>query len=134
MVDGIPYKFTVDLRTGFYIADIHRDVRKLNYSMKPIRMTNADRSVDPQIVPFYFPREYKQKIHASLTKNTTEESLEHSLNNIYASYSKHYQFNRGDPDAFRSVYKMEIALPRPDLNKPMKRFTRKAKKTVPKQI
>jgi hypothetical protein len=126
-VNGVPYKFTIDLRTGFYVCDMHREVRKLNYTTHPIQVATDGA---PQIVPFHFPREYKKKIHASLSKAVTEDSLERNLNNIYASYSKHYQFNRGDPVTFKKIYKMEMAIPRPELAKPIKRFTRKAKRNA----
>ena len=83
---------------------------------------------DPMIVPFHFPAELKKKIHSSLHKHTTEEALETSLNRLYSSYSKYYIFNRGNPTIQKRLYKLDLVLPRPELDVPRKKYTMKKRK------
>jgi hypothetical protein len=126
-IGSMPFKFTVDMRTGFYIIDIP-DVKKLNYTIKRMNIS-LSHDLDPKIVPFHYPLEYKKKLHSAFTKSSiVEEELEKNLNHLYASYSKHYQFNKGDPTKFKTVYKMNVSIPRPDLTAPLKRFTQKRKR------
>lgn len=126
-IGDTPYKFTIDLRTGFYVLDIP-EIRRLNYTMQKLNMVTPDRSSEPVIVPFYYPSDIKKKIHSSLSKNITEEALEDALNKVYGSYSKHYVFNKGNPVmAYSQKYTMHLVLPRPELDLPRKRYTLKSK-------
>jgi hypothetical protein len=123
------YKFTIDIRTGFWIANIP-EVRKLNWTTQKIKIRDADYSENTQIVPFFYPREFKHRLHSALTKRPiTEEELESNLNRVFSSYTKYHQFNRGSPNTFKTIYKMEMSTPRSDLKPPSKRFTRKHKKS-----
>ena len=58
-IGSMPFKFTIDLRTGFYILDIP-DVKKLNYTIKRMNIVPS-RDMDPTLVPFHYPLEYKKK-------------------------------------------------------------------------
>lgn len=126
-IGHIPYKFTVDLRTGFYLLDTP-DVRKLNTSIRKINVISSDYSGEPLVVPFHYPANVKKKIHTSLSRTVTEESLEGTLNKLYGSYSKHYMFDKGKPVLVQPKYTMELALPRPELDAPRKKYTLKSKK------
>lgn len=121
------YKFTIDVRSGFYVMDIP-DIRRLNYTIRNINVKSTVKNKS-YVVPFHYPYELKKRLHSSFTKTMSEEALESRLNRLYGSYSKSYQFNKGDPATFKTVYKMEMATPRPELNVPSKRYTRKIKKT-----
>jgi hypothetical protein len=122
-INNVPYSITIDLRTGFYVLDIP-EMRRVNDTIRKISIVSPDASTT-KVVPFHYPAHLKKKIHASLTK-TTEEALEGNLNRIYSSYSKYYVFEKGNPDTFRSIYKMEMALPRTEFEPPKKRYTRKS--------
>lgn len=122
-INNTPYTFSIDLRTGFYVLDIPEN-RRLNYTTKKISILSSD-TKEPTIIPFHYPSNVKKKLHSSLQKTLSEETLENNLNRIYASYSKHYQFDKGDPKTFQSVYKMDLALPRPELDIPKRRYTQK---------
>ena len=125
-IGTIPYKFTIDVRTGYYVLDIP-DIRRMNNSIKKINIIKPDHS-DPVIVPFHYPVEMKKKIHSSFSKHTTEEGLENFLNKLYGSYSKYYVFNRGEP--IREVkYSMDLVLPRPELDLPRRKYTMKRQKS-----
>jgi hypothetical protein len=125
-IGNVSYKCTIDVRTGFYVLDLP-DIRRLNYTTKRINIMKPDHS-DPMIVPFHFPVELKKKIHSSLHKHTTEEALETSLNRLYSSYSKYYIFNRGNPTIQKRLYKLDLVLPRPELDIPRKKYTMKKRK------
>lgn len=127
-IDNIPYTFSIDLRTGFYVVDIP-ETRRLNYTIRKIPMNSPEYDSEPRIVPFHYPVELKKQLHASLRKST-EESLSRNLNRLYASYTKLYPLNKGNPDTFKAIYKMELAVPRPELDIPKRHYTRKQKRNT----
>lgn len=124
-----PYKFTIDTRTGFYVLDMP-EIRRLDYTIRKINVIGPDHSDKPVVVPFYYPLNIKKKLHASFSKNTTEEALEGALNKIYGSYSKHYVLDKGIPVLKMPSYRMDLVLPRPELDVPRKRYTLKQKRNV----
>jgi hypothetical protein len=140
-VRGVNYRFSIDIRTGFYIAS-----HKLsNFTTLPLTNTNAiklyqqtySEPYEPPInytVPFTYPHALKRDIHGFLRRAgktaKSEEDLVLTLNRIGSSFSKHYQFEIGNPTKYRTNYKLEIMFPRPDLSASpsKKRLTRKIKR------
>lgn len=126
-ISNIPYTFSIDLRTGFYVVDIP-ETRRLNYTIRKIPMNSPGHVPQTRIVPFHYPAVLKKQLHVSFRKST-EDSLSRNLNRLYASYTKLYPFNKGNPDLFKATYKMELAMPRPELDVPKRRYTYKQKRT-----
>jgi hypothetical protein len=145
-IHGVDYKFTVDLRTGFYVASHKLSATHpspsdtLTNIVKLYRQSYTEPSIpiNSYIVPFEYPRTLKQSIRGFLRRagkqEKSEEDLVMALNRIGASFSKHYQFDIAHPTKFKTTYKLETMFPRPDIDikTTKKRFTRKTKRTLPK--
>ncbi len=143
---GVVYKFTIDVRTGFYIASSHltnkqADNPELTNVIKLYRNSYSEPyAPEPEyIVPFSYPYNIKKHIHGFLRgaykKAKAEEEFVIALNRIGSSFSKHYQFDISNPQKYKANYKLETMFPRNELHvsKP-KRFTRKVKHGKPKTV
>jgi hypothetical protein len=142
-VRGVNYRFSIDLRTGFYIAS-HKLSSAANLSltstntMKLYQQTYSEPYEPPSeyTVPFEYPHTLKREIHGFLRRagktKKSEEDFVLTLNRIGASFSKHYQFDIANPTKYKTKYKLETMFQRPDLNgfapALKKRFTRKIKR------
>lgn len=137
-IHGVVYKFSIDVRTGFYIASSHLphkllDNPELTNVIKLYKNSYSEPSTpEPEyIVPFSYPLKVKRDIHGFLRraskKAKSEEELVIALNRIGTSFSKHYQFDIANPQKYRAEYKLETMFPRNEFVK-QKRFTRKVKR------
>lgn len=137
-INGVVYKFSIDVRTGFYIASSqipHKlmDNSELTNIIKLYRNSYSEPSTpEPEyVVPFSYPLKAKRDIHGFLRKASKkakpEEELVIALNRIGSSFSKHYQFDMTNPQKYKAEYKLETMFPRNEFSK-QKRFTRKVKR------
>lgn len=137
-IHGVTYRFTIDLRTGFYIAshklsEANVFTNTLTNTVKLYRSTYSDPYTPDKefVVPFTYPQELKRDIHGFLRRahksSKHENDLVMALNRIGSSFSKHYQFDIANPTKFKTTYKLETMFPRPEF-KTKKRYTRKLKR------
>lgn len=133
---GTRYRFTIDLRTGFYRIDL--DIvskRPIPYVGNTVRMRNLDDDSDI-LVPFYYPVNVKKQLHGYLMRKppVIEEELLTTLNRFGASVQKYYQFDKGNPLTYKMHYKMETTFPRPDLSQHTRRRFRSFTRKIPRFI
>lgn len=142
---GVVYKFTIDVRTGFYIASSHlTNKQAYNTELTNVIQLYRNSYSDPYApepeytVPFSFPYNVKKDIHGFLRgaykKAKSEEEFVIALNRIGSSFSKHYQFDISNPQKYKVNYKLETMFPRKELVSKQKRFTRKIKRDKSRTI
>jgi hypothetical protein len=138
-INGVKFQFTVDLRTGFYIASHKLSTPRTgititkNISLYRNAFMEPYEPKDEFIVPFHYPRSLKMDLHGFLRKPRLmpphEDDFVRELNRHSSSFSKHYEFSIKNPKKYTTSYKLEVMFPRPDLKIPPKRrFTRKIKR------
>lgn len=134
---GTRYRFTIDLRTGFYRIDL--DIiskRPIPYVGNTVRIRNLEDDMNI-LIPFYYPVNVKKQLHGYLMRKPAviEEELLTTLNRFGASVQKYYQFDKGNPYTYKMHYKMDTSFPRPDLSPYTRRrfrsFTRKIPRFIP---
>jgi hypothetical protein len=139
---GVVYRFSIDVRTGFYVASSHLtnnkyvDGLELTNVIKLYRNSYSEPyAPEPEyVVPFSYPYNVKKDIHGFLRgaskRAKSEEDFVITLNRIGSSFSKHYQFDMKNPQKYKVDYKLETMFPRNDLStsKQKRRFTRKVKR------
>lgn len=136
VVDGVRYTFTIDIRTGFYIAKNY-GVQRLTNSRETgtldIYRQVMDGEYSPNsrfIVPFEYPSHLKKGVHGYLARmkssgsRHTEDSVVANLNRLGASFSRHYVFHGSQPTEPTLLYRIETQFPRPELTIPSMRRRR----------
>lgn len=133
-IDGVIYTFTIDLRTGFYIAKNHAVPRLSNgreTGVLDVYRQVMDGEYSPNsrfIVPFEYPPRLKKGIHGYLSrmKSTnsrhTEDDVVANLNRLGASFSRHYIFHGSQPTEPTLLYRIETQFPRPELTNSSRRL------------
>jgi hypothetical protein len=136
---GVVYKFSIDVRTGFYVASSYVsntmvDKPELTNVIQLYRNSYSEPyAPEPKyVVPFSYPYKVKKDIHGFLRgatkKAKSEEEFVIALNRIGTSFSKHYQFDITNPHKYKMNYKLETMFPRNELRvSKQKRYTRKVK-------
>lgn len=124
LIHNMIFKMSVDLKTGFYIANY------LRVDDYPTAVVNKNILKDgsSNIIPFEYPEYMKKRLHGLLaaTNRTPvhEDALSLVLAKHKASYKNFYIFDKGKS---RLKFKMETAFPYPD--KLM--FPNKTRKYIP---
>ncbi len=141
-VNGVKYNFTIDLRTGFYVAKHSqlyfknsKNQTQQNSLVRMYRQGLNDEYIPENkfVVPFSYPAKLKKDIHGFLARtfarNMKESDIVNNLSNLQYSFSRHFQFPKTRQQAYEMNYKLESAFPRPDLKFTKKRrgVTRKKK-------
>ena len=121
------YYFTIDLRTGFFI--VHSTHRPKKFTMRR-KVLNIKLPSEIRYIPLHYPSHLKKQLHGFLSLSTqSNENISFNLAKFMASYKKEYQFDKGDKNKYKTIYKMELAFPRPDIKSTLrKKYTRKLNK------
>jgi hypothetical protein len=151
-IHGVTYKFTVDLRTGFYIAShtacetVPRNTGITTNLLKLYKNSYSEpySHDESYTIPFHYPRAVKRDIHGFLRRANlracSEYDFVNTLNRIGASFAKHYMFDIAHPKKYKESYFLEEVFPRPDLtgecmsspsSTKSRRYTRKQKRPHP---
>jgi len=128
-VNGAIHRFTIDLRTGFYIAEYNKHL-KLEHAESTVKVYEDADDVDltnHTIVPFHYTYPMKQRFHGLLASThkdiTTESHLSRNLARLKSAFNKKYIFDKGKS---KLVFELEKSFPRPDLQY-IRSYTRKQK-------
>lgn len=154
LVDGVRYWFTIDLRTGFYVAKndsstLHREpyIEGLVGSFRK-SIHEEYNPANFSVVPITYPASLKQEMQAFLDRHgrhretipsaaITEDDITQHVGKHGLSYSRQYSLQKNHPQKYAVNFRLEYMFPRTDLrplrlakyNSPA-RTTRKHKSSV----
>lgn len=135
-IHGTRYRFSIDLRTGFYRIDLDIVSKSpIPYVGNTIRLRNLENETD-MIIPFYYPINMKKQLHGFLMRKRPmcEQELLMTMNRFGASVQKYYQFDKGNPLVYNQHYRMDKTFPRPDLSPHIRRRFRTFTRKIPRFI